>query len=754
MSAFSFTDDPVSNEGGGDDSAFSFFSEPQDSAEDNASDFTFGSSSEPDPAPQQAAPQPTKKAPPPKKGGSRVIGLQKGKKAGGKKPAMKKFAKKDDSGKPAAAAKPHDTGKASGMFAKAKKPEVVKVEVPAPPPAEESAFSFGDPEPEPAQESAFSFGTPEPEEAPAQESAFSFGTPEPEEAPAPQQPAEQPKKPDIFGSLKTVPREEDVPQAPSDLSEPCREFVTGMMKHQISVEKSQALLDKTQTSLKDMEKKQSDALANEQFDEADRLNNQIGRAKTTVNKSQQAITTAMMDAMTLANEAPRHLLTHAEEAQTELPELRTRKSALDKRLATLLEDQTADKETIEIERKKNADTMEELQRPIDEHKETHEAMLQALDEQLKAKKLPFEQKIMELQAEKDSHNQTIEELLAKVEEHRKIIASLDKEMNEQHQEIKKADESFNPQRHEIAEDQKALDQEIAEYKKRVREIEAPFQSLVDTVEKRETEITGVSAAVDKVNTQIEDGEKDARECESAAQIINNLCKEHCTYSDQRGAVKARFDSAEKKVTDSEARRNQINTETIELRSQSQRASEFLIDAKAKLPQLEASKKAAVSSKNFRGAQQINKEISTINEQVEKNQNIVSETTQRLESLEEEGSMLSGQIAQAQVEAEESKIQLLQLDYNFFSTAVKDLKSLFEISPFGERLLSPLLKIFDFALSHTEVPKQLSKEELEEELKTLNAQLDEAIAVEDFDTADVLNGKISTLQAKLEKMAGQ
>ena len=90
---------------------------------------------------------------------------------------MKKFANKDDSGKPAAAAKPHDTGKASGMFAKAKKPEVVKVEVPAPPPAEESAFSFGDPEPEPAQESA-----------------FSFGTPEPEEAPAPQQPAEQPKK--------------------------------------------------------------------------------------------------------------------------------------------------------------------------------------------------------------------------------------------------------------------------------------------------------------------------------------------------------------------------------------------------------------------------------------------------------------------------------------------------------------------------------------------------------------------------------
>ena len=91
MSAFSFTDEPVSNEGGGEDSAFSFFSEPQDQAEDNASDFTFGSSSEPDPAPvAAAAAQPAaaqqKKAPPPKKGGSRVIGMQKGKKAGGKKP--------------------------------------------------------------------------------------------------------------------------------------------------------------------------------------------------------------------------------------------------------------------------------------------------------------------------------------------------------------------------------------------------------------------------------------------------------------------------------------------------------------------------------------------------------------------------------------------------------------------------------------------------------------------------------------------
>ena len=753
MSAFSFTDEPVSNDGGGEDSAFSFFSEPQDQAEDNASDFTFGSSSEPDPAPvAAAAAQPAaaqqKKAPPPKKGGSRVIGMQKGKKAAGKKPAMKKFAKKEEGAKP------------GGMFAKAapKKPEPAKVEVAPPPPApveEPSAFSFGgDAEPEPeAEEGAFNFGAAEPE--PAQQEPVVQQEPEPMVQHPVKAHPEPAKKGDMFGSLKTV-RDEDIPEAPSDLSEPCRQFVTNMARQQVSVEKSQTLLDKTHNSLKDMEVRQADALMNEQFDVAEQLNSQISRARTTVLKSQQAITTAMMEAMNLANQAPGHLLTHAEESQKELPDLKTRKSALDKRLATLMEDQTADKETIEIERKKNANTLDELKRPIDEHEESHQAMIMALEEQLKAKKLPFEQQISELQAEKDSHNQTIAELLAKVEEHRKIIATLDKEMSKQHQNIKEADQSFNPQRHEIAEDQKALDQEKAEFQKRVREIEAPFQSLVDTVEKRETEITGVTAAVDKVNQQIEDGEKDAKECQGAATIIEKLCQEHSTYAREREAVKTRFDTAEKKATDGENRRNEINTETIELRSQSQRASEFLIDAKSKLPQLEASKKAAVASKNFRGAQQINKQITTITEQVQKNEAIVADTTQRLENLEGEATTLSDEIARSQVEAEESKIQLLQLDHDFFQSAVTELQSLFSISPFGERLLSPLFKMFEFALAHTEVPKQLSKEELEAELARLKDELNNAVEIEDFDTATSLNEKITTIEAKLEKMekAGQ
>ena len=169
-----------------------------------------------------------------------------------------------------------------------------------------------------------------------------------------------------------------------------------------------------------------------------------------------------------------------------------------------------------------------------------------------------------------------------------------------------------------------------------------------------------------------------------------------------------------------------------------RSGRFLIDAKSKLPQLEASKKAAVASKNFRGAQQINKQITTITEQVQKNEAIVSDTTQRLENLEGEATTLSDEIARAQVEAEESKIQLLQLDHDFFQSAVTELQSLFSISPFGERLLSPLFKMFEFALAHTEVPKQLSKEELEAELARLQDELNNAVEIEDFDTLPVLD----------------
>jgi hypothetical protein len=102
-------------------------------------------------------------------------------------------------------------------------------------------------------------------------------------------------------------------------------------------------------SLHDLEHCQSDALQRDQFDVAESLNSQMSRAHASSLQARSLITGSITSAMKLANGAPDRLLMHAAKSQNERPQLRVRKSALNKRLAVLVEDQNMDRQTIEIE---------------------------------------------------------------------------------------------------------------------------------------------------------------------------------------------------------------------------------------------------------------------------------------------------------------------------------------------------------------------------------------------------------------------
>jgi DNA repair exonuclease SbcCD ATPase subunit len=157
------------------------------------------------------------------------------------------------------------------------------------------------------------------------------------------------------------------------------------------------------------------------------------------------------------------------------------------------------------------------------------------------------------------------------------------------------------------------------------------------------------------------------------------------------------------------------------------------------------------SKNFRGAQQITKELNTMVEQIDANEALLAQSSQLLQNLEAEAAAVAGEIARGQVEVEEARGNLAQIDFEFLSGAVALLKSLFEKSPYSEKLLAPLHAMALFTLEHTEAPGTSNPQDLEAQLAELNAQLEAAIAEEDFVTAESVQDQITALTAKLERM---
>ena len=765
MSAFGFTDEPVQNDAGGEESAFSFTDGPvgNDNGEsafsftandegtssfnfgsehvesESASEFSFGLSEKaPEPAPKQAAPKPSynKKAP-------RVLGQAKKKKTS-------RFAKKPET--------VLSSNAKSQLFPSKPKTENI-----------EPAIS----------DSASSDRAPEVSHSEPKTSSFSFTSNENETTPPEYQPEEEVnpfavasdnKKSDSPFSFSQNSQAEQPAQAPlgstvdaskgdaegseeiEGLDAEGNSFVSRLKACLKSIKTSVESNKKEKVALSDLEKRQVNALNSEKYELADQLNNSIVRAKNLINEHQNTFIQSLSNAFSISNDAPRHLLSHAAASQNELPQLRVRKSALDKRLFTLVDEQETDKQTIEVERQKNEATIKELERPLNEHRASHEILEQELQQKIDEAKRPFVDQLNQYQAECDEHNKIIQDLQAQIRQHQKSIKELNSKMQDVKKQIRNTESQFNDEKVEVQNDQYNIKLETEKFNQKVKEIEAPYQSLLDAVDKRDIEITGITAAIDKIAKQIEDGEKDANECESAAKIINTLCHTHFTYSEKRDTFKQKYDDALKNVKENEVQRNKINEDVVVLRNKLQTATDQLMAAKASIPTLETSKKAAIASKNFRGAQQISKQIASMNEQIVSNESLVSQTTELIEKMEAQAMQLSSEISKAQADLEESKIMYLQLDFDFFTRSIDEMKTLFGISPFGEKLLSPLLEMLEIAKENTEVPKAMSREEVEQELQRLNASLESAIAQDDFDAAAQIQEQIDAMTAKMARLA--
>ncbi|OHT06748.1 UvrB/uvrC motif family protein [Tritrichomonas foetus] len=619
-------------------------------------------------------------------------------------------------------------------------------------------------------EKEFNFGSPSNTFKPTQPSTFSYGSEEKSVTPknADKQLNRLNSRPNFsfggdndnpfsFSSEKDDENEQNSPFRKNvSITPEIEDFDTKYTK-QLQNYKNQAFsfhekIKNVQMSISNFEKERSEALSNDKYEYADQLSHKINVGLSQINDSLNGFATSLECALNLANDAPKHMTEHSLSSQQDIPQLRVRQSALSKRLASLVDLQETDKETLEMERSKVTSKINEITIPLTEHKKVHEIQAKNLEERMNECQRPFKHRIAEYQVENESHNKRIAELMAEIDAHKKAIRTINSKINDEEKLMKKSLERFLLEQKELKNDENLIISESRIVTMKKKELEAPYQELQNTVKKRDAEIATLSSVLEKVQLELHEAEQDVDESQSASEIILDVCAKHGEFKVKRSIVKQKFDAANKAAINAEIRRNQINMEISELATEKEKAIKQIEEAKIQIPQLDSSKKAYVSTKNFKGAQQVANLLKETQDRLEASKAYLNNAETKLSNLQIEESTIKENNAKLAADVEEAKKDLDKTDFDFYSNISDLLLALCHSSPFAAKLLQPLKELVLFAVKVTEPPKELTKEELHEKLNELNEKLSNAVNEEDFETADDLQREIDKITVKIERLS--
>lgn len=505
-----------------------------------------------------------------------------------------------------------------------------------------------------------------------------------------------------------------------------------------------------ESEINQLQKSQSDALSNDMCEHALQISRTITESHKKLIDSFNGFSTALECAMNLATDAPKRMEEHSKSSQKDIPQLRVRQSAMMKRMTSLVDLQENDKQTLEVERSKVSSTIRSLNQPLSEHRKKHAEMAKKLESQIKECGRPFKERIDLLNEEKASHNKRISELLAEIESHKKSIKAINSKISEEEKNMNKELEVFSPQQKEIQNDERLIVSEAKAVAQKQRELESPFIDLQETVNKRDEEIASLSSMLDKVGHEIHEAEQDVDDSQAASDIISEICSGHANFKVARSVVKSKFDAANKACFDAESRLNQINTEITSISLEKDKSTKRIDEAMSQIPQLESSKKAYVASKNFKGAQQVAKQLKDAQDNLTTAKNLVEKNEAKLKDLQIEEKEIKANSLKLADDVEEIRKELDKTDFDFYSKASDLLLALCSSSPYAAKLLASLKNLVSFACKVTEPPKELTKEELSIKLDELNQQIAKAISEENFDVADSLQKQIDRITVKMER----
>lgn len=500
-----------------------------------------------------------------------------------------------------------------------------------------------------------------------------------------------------------------------------------------------------------LKKSHADALSNKMVEHAHQISFQINSVHSKILDSYNGLSTALECALNLANDAPKLMNKHSISIQKEIPQLNVRRSAMMKRMALLGDLQENDKQTLEDEKSKIASALKELKSPLTEHKKKFNERKDKFNAKIREVERPFQEKIELLNEEKNSHNKRIAELMAEITSHQNAIKGINNRIIEEENLMKKELEAYSSEQRAVKNDEQLLQNEEKRVAQKQKELEAPFNTLLQTVEKRDEEMANLSYVLDKTEHELHEAEQDVDEMQSASAIILEVCSHHAEFKISRSQVRTTFDAANKSSIDAELRLNQIHMEISGLLNEKAQVSKKIEEAQSQIPQLEASKKAYIASKNFKGAQQVANSLKEHQNTLAAYNQSIEKASTRLEELDKEEKEIKANSAKFDADVEETKSQLDKTDYAFYCTASDLLVALCKSSPFADKLLSSLTELVCFARDITRPPKELTKEELEEKLKDLNLMLNQSISEENFDEADDLQNQIDKITVKLQRL---
>jgi hypothetical protein len=105
---------------------------------------------------------------------------------------------------------------------------------------------------------------------------------------------------------------------------------------------------------------------------------------------------------------------------------------------------------------------------------------------------------------------------------------------------------------------------------------------------------------------------------------------------------------------------------------------------------------------------------------------------------------------AKQQLDDARYDMLEMNYNFYESTVATLDGLFELSPYGRKLLKPLQTLLLSALAYVERPPKLDKAEMQRRIDDLNRRLEIAVSKEDYAEAEVIQTQIDKLSSKLTR----
>jgi chromosome segregation ATPase len=199
---------------------------------------------------------------------------------------------------------------------------------------------------------------------------------------------------------------------------------------------------------------------------------------------------------------------HTEGIEKDLPQLKFRETALEKRLVLLEEEQDADTQTIDLERKKNEDKVAALQGPLESNKVAIEKKRNDLQTEQDSVREPICGRIQELISERGSHEQQIVELEKEIARYRQLIQDLDKQRRKEELQLRKIDIQFQARVQAIDKEAADLAAEQARFDAKVKEIEAPLQGVITAVNRRKKEIETVKNSIEGIKRQVTEARSD------------------------------------------------------------------------------------------------------------------------------------------------------------------------------------------------------------------------------------------------------